>query len=142
LRGRGDDGEPGHLQPRLLRLARVAGGGEHGPQLAALVAVDGGVVGDLGERTGDVAQHQWVGAEKTLLEDPLVGRPRLLGFSEAVREVSADQAVTGAASGLLGSHVDVADLAPRVRDDQRVEAHLNEAVRVTGGLVCAHVRPR
>ena len=87
LRRRGDEREPGHLQPRLLRLGGVAGGGEHGLQLAALVAVDGGVVLDVGERAGDVAKHERIVAEKTLLEDPLVGRPRLLGLAEAVREV-------------------------------------------------------
>ena len=137
VRGGGNQRDAGHLAAHLLRLGGVAGGGEHGTQLAAGVAVDGGIVLDLGQRTGDVAQHQRSVAEQSFLEDPPVGRPRLLRFAEAVREVAADQLFARPARGLRGGFVDVGDLAQRIDADQRVAADLDEGAGVAVGLTRA-----
>ena len=105
VRRRGDDREPGHLPPGFECLGGIAAGSEHGLQLAVAIAVNGGVVLHVGERAGDVAQHERTIADQALLQDSLMGRACFLGFCEADREVGADEAVPGNAGGLYRSVV-------------------------------------
>ena len=73
-------------------------------------------------------------SDKALGEDLLVALAGLVRLGKIVREVRADEFFPRNPCNLDGSLIDVGDLAVGADGDQRVEARLNQAAGVLGGL--------
>src|SRR5664280_809546 len=112
--------------PLGLHLAgHVAGGGEHGEYVAAGVAIDRGVVQDLGEGPVLVAHGQRVVHGHPLAEHQLVDPVGLRGLGEVVGEVGPDERVAEDSGDLDGGLVDVGDLVFGADLGRRVQARLD-----------------
>src|SRR6185312_10578309 len=117
----------GDLRLRLLLGGDVTRGGEHADDLAALVAVDRGVVEHVGEAADAVADGEGIIGHHPLREHLTVAFLRLFGLGEVVREVGADQLFARHAGDLDGGLVDVRDLAVGADGDERIERGLDQA---------------
>ena len=86
-----------------------------------------------------MSDGEWVVGDEAPGEDLLVALARLLGLGEVVGEVGADQLLPSHASDLDGALVDVGDLAFGADGDEWVEARLEQAAGVLGGLFACGV---
>ena len=118
----------------LLLGRHVAGGGEHAEHVAARVFVDRCIVKNVGEAPILVANGQRVVGDESLGEDLLVSLPSLAWLGEVVGEIRPDQLLPRNPGYLVGTLVDIGDLAFGADGYQRVEAGLDQAAGIHRGL--------
>src|SRR5665811_819981 len=110
-----------------LLFGDLAGGGENAEDVSACVAVDRGVVQNVGQGAVPVAQGERVVGDRPLRENLLVALVSLVGVGEVTGEVGPEELVAGDAGDLDRGLVDVGDPAFGADRHQRVQGCLDQA---------------
>ncbi|OPY64938.1 MAG: hypothetical protein A4E57_03358 [Syntrophorhabdaceae bacterium PtaU1.Bin034] len=134
---------------RLLELGHHTPGFRHVPRrcentkdIAFRVAVDRGIIKDIGEPPVPVPDRKGIVGHEPFLEDLEVSFPRFLGFGKVVGEIGPYKAFTANPGYLDGRLVHVRDLAVGTYGDEGVKARFDEAAGVLGSFqFCCHDFP-
>jgi len=82
-----------------------------------------------------VAEGEWVVAHEAFVKDLAIAAAGFLGVGEVAGEIAADELLAGNAGDLYGGLINVGDFAIGADGDEGVEAGLDEAAGVLGGLL-------
>ena len=110
---------------RLLPFGDVSRSSEHAKHVALGVTIYAGVVEDIRDLAGSMANCQRVVSHGTLREYLLISLTGFLRISEVVGEITTDQSASAYAGDFFRGRIDVRDLALGADRYQRVKTRLD-----------------